>query len=139
MSHAECIFCRIIRGELPCNKVAETKDFLAFLDIKPVSKGHTLIIPKHHCENILDFPKAEETDFIEFTKKIAKAVKEAVNADGFNLGMNNGKAAGQVVFHAHIHIIPRFDNDGLGSWPNHDTTKEELDDSQKKILAKLRV
>lgn len=133
----DCIFCKIIKGENPANKVYEDKEFLAFLDIKPISKGHTLVIPKVHCKNILDFPKAEETDLIEFIKKVSTAIVKATNADGFNLGMNNGGAAGQVVHHAHFHIIPRFNNDGLHNWPNKDTTKEELEQVQKRIVGFL--
>jgi histidine triad (HIT) family protein len=133
----DCIFCKIIKGDIPANKVYEDKEFLAFLDIKPISQGHTLVIPKVHCKNILDFPKSEETDLLEFIKKVAAAVVKATNADGFNLGMNNGKAAGQVIHHAHFHIIPRFDHDGLHSWPNKDTTKEELEQVQKKIVSFL--
>ena len=133
----DCIFCKIVRGEIPANRIYEDKEFLAFLDIKPISKGHTLVIPKHHCKNLLDFPKAEETDLLELIKKVASAVVKATNADGFNLGMNNGKAAGQVIHHAHFHIIPRFDNDGLHNWPNKDTSKEELEQVQKKIVSFL--
>jgi histidine triad (HIT) family protein len=131
----ECIFCKIAKGDIPCMKIAESKDFLAFLDIKPTAKGHTLVIPKHHCENILDFPKAEETDFVEFIKKVSAMVKKGVNADAFNLGMNNGPEAGQVVFHAHMHIIPRFKGDALKSWPNKDVPKEELEQTHKKIIS----
>jgi histidine triad (HIT) family protein len=133
----ECVFCKIIKGEIPCSKIYEDKEFLAFLDIKPISKGHTLVIPKHHCKNILDFPESEETDLLEFIKKVASAVVKATSADGFNLGMNNGKAAGQVIHHAHFHIIPRFNNDGLHNWPNKDASKEELEQVQKKIVSFL--
>lgn len=133
----DCIFCMIIKGEIPCSRIYEDKEFLAFLDIKPINKGHTLVIPKAHCKNLLDFPKAEETDLLEFIKKVASAVVKATNADGFNLGMNNGKAAGQVIHHAHFHIIPRFNNDGLHNWPNKDASKEELEQTQKKIVSFL--
>ena len=133
----DCIFCKIAKGEIPCMKIAETKDFLAFLDIKPISKGHTLIIPKHHCENILDFPKSEESDFVEFIKKVSAQVKKGVSADAFNLGMNNGAEAGQVVFHSHMHIIPRFKGDGLRSWPNKDVSKEELEKIHKNITSQI--
>jgi len=133
----ECIFCKIIRGEIPCSKVYEDKEFLAFLDIRPINKGHTLIIPKVHCKNLLDFPKSEETDLFEFIKKMATAVVKATSADGFNLGMNNGKAAGQIVHHAHLHIIPRFDNDGLESWPHKQYSESEMQEVQKKIIGFL--
>ncbi len=134
---ADCIFCKIIRGELQCSKIYEDKEFLAFLDIHPINPGHTLIAPKIHCQNLFDFPRAEETDLMEFIKKVADAVVKATKADGFNLGLNNGKAAGQVVMHAHFHIIPRYSNDGLHHWPKKDCTKEELAEMQKKITGFL--
>jgi histidine triad (HIT) family protein len=133
----DCIFCKIVRGEIPCHKILESKDFLAFLDITPTSVGHTLVIPKKHCENILDFPKAEEEDFVEFVKKVARAVKSGTKAEGFNLGMNNGVAAGQAVFHAHMHIMPRFTGDGFELWHGKSASKEELEEARKKIVSFL--
>ncbi|MBN1792860.1 HIT family protein [Candidatus Woesearchaeota archaeon] len=134
----DCIFCKIIRGEIPSSKIYEDKDFFAFLDIRPINKGHSLIIPKVHCKGILDFPRAEETDFLEVIKKVAGAVVKAVDADGFNLGMNTGAAAGQIVFHAHMHIIPRFEGDGLKSWPHKELSREEMDETHKRILSALK-
>ena len=133
----DCIFCKIIRGEIPCSKIYEDKEFLAFLDIKPINKGHVLVIPKVHCKNLLDFPRAEETDLVEFIKKVAAAVIKATKADGFNLGMNNGEAAGQIVHHAHFHIIPRFHNDGLQNWPHKQYAEGEMQQLQKKIVGFL--
>ncbi|MBN2141940.1 HIT family protein [Candidatus Woesearchaeota archaeon] len=133
----DCIFCKIVKGEIPSQKIYENKDFFAFLDIKPINKGHALIVPKVHCENILDFPKAEETDFIETIKVVAKALVKATGADGFNVGMNNGEAAGQVVLHAHMHIIPRFKGDGLHTWPHKEFSKEEMDELHRKVLNEL--
>jgi histidine triad (HIT) family protein len=133
----ECIFCKIIKGELSCAKILEDNEFLAFMDIRPINKGHVLVIPKIHCRNLLDFPQAEETDFIEFVKKVSMAVMKATSADGFNLGMNNGQAAGQVVEHAHFHIIPRFMNDNLVSWPHKEYAEGELEEMQKLIITFL--
>ncbi len=133
----DCIFCKIIKGEIPCNKIYEDKEFLAFLDIKPINKGHALVVPKLHCKNLFDFPKSEETDLIEFIKKVAKAIVKATNADGFNLGMNNGRAAGQIVEHAHFHIIPRFSNDGFKHWPGKEYAEGEMEEIQKKIVSFL--
>src|SRR4030043_1511696 len=149
----DCIFCKIIKGEIPCAKIYEDKEFLAFLDIMPINPGHTLVIPKVHCKNLLDFPKSaseklagsentrflksEEADLIEFIKKVATAVVKAVNADGFNLGMNNGEAAGQIVHHAHFHTLPRFSTDGLHHWPHKEISKEDMDRIQKKIIGFL--
>ncbi|MBU1202287.1 MAG: HIT family protein [Nanoarchaeota archaeon] len=132
-----CLFCKIIKGEIPSTKIYEDDEFYAFLDIKPINQGHTLVVPKKHCRNLLDFPKSEETDLMEFLKKVAKAVTKGVGADGFNLGMNNEGAAGQVVFHAHFHIIPRFKNDGLTSWPHKEFDNEELERIKDKIVKYL--
>ena len=137
VSEKDCIFCKIVRAEIPCSKIYEDNEFLAFLDIRPINKGHTLVVPKLHCKNLLDFPKAEETDLIEFIKKVANAVVKATKADGFNLGMNNGRASGQVIPHAHFHIIPRFSDDGLRHWPNREYEKGEIDKVQKKIVSFL--
>ena len=122
---------------MPCNKIYEDKEFLAFLDIKPINKGHALVVPKIHCKNLLAFPKAEETDLMEFIKKVAKAIVKATNADGFNLGMNNGRAAGQIVEHAHFHIIPRFSDDGFKHWPHSEYKEGEMEEIQKKIVSFL--
>ena len=137
MQDDDCLFCKIVKGEISSAKVYEDDEFFAFLDIKPVNKGHTLVVPKHHCRNLLDFPKAEETDLMEFLKKVANAVVKAVGADGFNLGMNNEAAAGQVIFHAHFHIIPRFKNDNLGSWPHKDISEKEMEEIKKKIISQF--
>ncbi|MBU0666540.1 MAG: HIT family protein [Nanoarchaeota archaeon] len=131
---ANCLFCKIIKGEVPCEKIYEDDEFLAFLDLYPINRGHTLVIPKKHCENFMDFPKTEETDLLEFIKKIAGAVVKAVDADGFNLGLNNGVAAGQVIHHAHFHIIPRFNKDGLSSWPNKEYGLGEMQKVKGKIV-----
>ena len=130
----ECVFCKIIKGELPCKKIYEDKEFLAFLDIMPISPGHTLIIPKKHYKNLLSFPKQEDTALLELIKKISLAITKAVSADGFNLGMNNGEAAGQSVMHAHMHIIPRFKNDGLKSWPHQNIPEQEMSRIKDKIV-----
>ena len=133
----DCIFCKVIKGEIPSTKIYEDEEFYAFLDIKPINKGHTLVVPKTHCKDFMDFPKAQETDLMEFLKKISEAVVKGVDADGFNLGMNNGEAAGQVIFHAHFHIIPRFKDDNLGSWPNKEVKEGELEEVKEKIMKNL--
>jgi len=133
----DCLFCKIVKGEIPCSKVHEDNEFLAFLDIAPVNPGHTLIVPKMHCKNLLDFPKAEETDLVEFIKKVAGAVMKATKAEGFNLGMNNGRASGQLVDHAHFHIIPRFSDDGFRHWPHSKYKEGEMEEVQKKIKSFL--
>ncbi len=112
-----CIFCKIVKGEIPSSKVYEDKDTLAFLDIFPINKGHTLLIPKEHHEDLFDLPDNKLKEISSVLKKVSKAVLDSVKADGLNVGMNNKPAAGQIVFHAHFHIIPRYKNDGLKQWP----------------------
>lgn len=113
---SDCIFCKIIKGELPCVKVYEDADILAFLDIHPVNFGHTLIVPKAHYVNILDTPDEVLAKLTAAVKKIAPAILKAVNADSFNLGVNNGAVSGQVIFHTHFHIMPRHQGDGYKLW-----------------------
>ncbi len=109
----DCVFCKIVRGELPSEKLYEDEYTLAFMDISPANKGHALIIPKEHHETILDTPNELMEKLGACTKKIAEGVTKAVGADGFNVLSNNKKAAGQLVFHLHFHIIPRFENDDI--------------------------
>ncbi|MBD3304618.1 HIT domain-containing protein [Candidatus Woesearchaeota archaeon] len=134
----DCVFCKIVKGDIPCQKLYENDKILAFLDISPIHKGHTLIIPKEHHENILDMPDETLAELAKTTKKISKAVKEATNADGFNVTQNNGAAAGQAVFHFHTHIIPRFDGDGLKTWPHKDIPEEEMKRIQEDIASFLK-
>jgi len=113
----EDIFLKIIKGEMPSHKIYEDETIFAFLDINPHNKGHTLVVPKKQYRNILDIPEETLCDMIRTVKKIVPAIKEAVGADGINIGMNNERAAGQEVFHAHMHIVPRFEKDGVYKRP----------------------
>ena len=107
---------------------------MAFLDISPVNPGHTLVVPKEHYENFLAMPEEILKELIVVIKKVALAVKEATRADGINLGVNNGKAAGQIIFHAHWHVIPRFLNDGYKMWGSKEyASKKEQAETAKKI------
>ncbi|MBI2545842.1 HIT family protein [Candidatus Woesearchaeota archaeon] len=112
-----CIFCKIVKGEIPSSKVYEDNEFLAFLDIGPIHKGHTLLIPKEHHEDLFTMPDNLLELMSGILKKVGAAVMKGTKADGINVGMNNKPAAGQIVFHAHYHIIPRFKGDGLRHWP----------------------
>ncbi len=105
----DCIFCKIIKGEVPCSKVYEDDDVLAFLDISPNNKGHTLVIPKQHHETILDIPDELLKKVIMLVKKVSIVLKK--DSDGINILQNNYKPGGQLVPHIHFHIIPRFEND----------------------------
>ncbi len=125
---SDCIFCRIAAGKLPAAVVLDTPRVLAFLDIAPVHYGHTLIIPKEHYQNLLDLPDDLWQEMGRVARQVAQALQKTLYARGFNLGMNNFEAAGQVVFHAHLHVIPRYQNDGLllfpqGTYPPGDLEK----------------
>ncbi len=113
-----CIFCRIVKGELPSTQVYEDADVLAFLDINPVFAGHTLLIPKGHYATLLDLPDDLCAKMLPALARVGRAVMTGVKADGFNCLQNNFVASGQIVFHSHWHIIPRFDGDGLKHWPH---------------------
>lgn len=109
----DCVFCKIIKGEIPSFKVFENDWVFSFLDINPLAKGHALVIPKKHYENVFDIPEEELKEIISIAKKLAGRIKEKLNADGVNLMNASGQAAEQSVNHFHLHIIPRYKNDGL--------------------------
>ncbi len=135
---SDCIFCKIVVGDVPAEKIYEDDKVVAFLDISPITKGHTLIIPKQHYKDILDTPDEVLSDLISAVKKIAPSVKRGVGADGFNLGVNNGAAAGQVVYHLHFHIIPRFEYDNLKMWEGSSYGEGEMEAIGKKIRSYLK-
>ncbi len=109
----ECVFCKIVRGEIPARVVYEDQDVIAFLDINPVSKGHTLVVPKKHYKNMIDAPDDIVAKVYTVAKKIGIASMNALGAKGFNVISNNEKVAGQEVFHFHVHVIPRYSGDEL--------------------------
>ena len=127
---SECIFCKIVEGSLPSYKVHEDGNVIAFLDIYPIHSGHVLVAPKSHSVDIFDTQDYVLSQLIAAARKISPAVMKATRADGINIGMNNKPAAGQVVMHIHLHIIPRFKDDGLKTWPqrpyNNDAEKENV-------------
>lgn len=107
----DCIFCKIVAGKLPSVKVYEDSQVLAFMDIGPVSKGHVLVIPKSHHDPITETPDEVLQQLIVIVRKVARAQKEGLQADGINVAQANGECAGQLVPHIHFHLIPRFDRD----------------------------
>lgn len=113
MNQEPTIFERIISGEIPSHKVFEDTDHIAILTIEPLALGHTLVIPKHPYRNILTMPEDATAKLFACVGKVAKAVKTALSADGITMSMNNEPAGGQEVFHAHVHVIPRYENDGI--------------------------
>jgi histidine triad (HIT) family protein len=112
-----CIFCKIIKGEIPSSKVFENNNFIGILDISPVNSGHTLIIPKKHYTTLFEFPEELNAEMLSVAKIIGEKQIRNLHAEGFNLMMNNFPAAGQLVPHAHLHVIPRFSGDELKHWP----------------------
>jgi histidine triad (HIT) family protein len=134
---SECIFCKIINGDIPSAKVYEDENVLAFLDISQVTKGHTLVIPKVHKENVYELPEEAAANVFKTVPKIANAIKAAYDPIGLNVLQNNGEAAGQSVFHFHMHLIPRYGKgDGFGAvWKTHQD--EYTQDDYKKIAAEI--
>lgn len=131
---SDCIFCKIVAGEIAGEKIYEDSEVLALLNIRPIHPGHSLIIPKDHFENIYTIPPETWARMNLTAQKVALAVREAVDADGINVHMNNEVAAGQEIFHGHIHIIPRHNDDGLAHW----TGKEISSDETSRIAEKVR-
>ena len=127
-----CIFCKIIAGQIPCAKVYEDVRVLAFLDINPIAKGHTLVVMKGHYPTLLDVPAREGEFLLKALRQVAGALLKATNASGFNCIQNNFSCAGQMVFHSHWHIITRFDNDGLPDWPG----RQYAEDAEMQQMAK---
>jgi histidine triad (HIT) family protein len=133
----DCIFCRIAAGELPAARVLETPLILAFLDIAPVNYGHTLVIPKAHHQNLLELPDGLWTEIGQVCRRVAQALRTTLSAQGFNIGMNNFEAAGQVVFHAHIHVIPRYYTDGLQLFPQESYKPGDLEKTGEELRRAL--
>ncbi|MBI4812011.1 HIT family protein [Candidatus Falkowbacteria bacterium] len=133
----DCIFCKIVKGELPSYKVYEDRHTLAFLDISPVNYGHTLVIPKKHYVNMEEIPEKELCEVIKTVKKIGKAVKEGLGAKGYNIGVNNDPVAGQIIPHLHFHIMSRAEGDGLKLWPQGKYGDGEAEEAIRKIKNKI--
>ena len=134
----DCIFCKIVSGEIPSFKIYETSETLALLDINPVAKGHTLVIPKNpHSSNIFDISAHEWSAMMETVRIVAIGLEKSLGADGVNLMMNNREHAGQVVFHPHMHLIPRFKGDGLKQWPHGSYAEGEAETILEKIKSTI--
>jgi histidine triad (HIT) family protein len=138
MGADDCLFCKIVAGQIPVTKIYEDEDVLAFLDIGPISDGHTLVIPKQHFENLHDCPSEILSRVSSRLGRIANAVAAAMNSDGYNVLCNNGRAAGQLVEHLHFHIIARKTNDGLfGRWPAYEYEQGKIEVIAEKIRKKF--
>ena len=130
----DCVFCKIVEGKIPSAKVYEDDTAISFLDMLPANKGHCLVIPKKHYETLLDIPDEELANLIKTVKKVTKALSLSIGNGSFNIIMNNGKIAGQLVNHAHIHIIPRFKGDRLRiKWSRKKYIDKEMQNVQEKI------
>lgn len=132
----ECVFCRIVDGEIPSCKVFEDADILAFMDINPVTKGHTLVIPKSHHESILTTPVDVLGKVIVAAQRVAIAQQNELKADGINVTQANGVLAGQIISHIHFHVIPRFKNDNH-SW-DRPQAKYDREDEMETFAALIR-
>ncbi len=131
----DCIFCKIVRGEIPSAKVLENDKVLAFLDINPVSKGHTVAIPKSHYASFPEIPLDVLAALGEALQKIGEAVKSQLAFAGFNILLNNDRAAGQLIDHSHFHLIPRNVGDGVMDWPPVHPYKEGEMETIRAVLA----
>ena len=127
MKDCNCIFCKIANGEIPSTTLYEDEDFRVILDLGPATRGHALLLPKNHFANLFELDDETAQKAILVAKKMAGKMKAALGADGFNLVQNNGEAAGQTVFHFHMHLIPRSENDNAGIlWEPGETTPEDM-------------
>lgn len=137
MRDAECIFCKIAAGEIPSKTIYENEQFRVIMDISPATKGHALILPKEHYANLYEIPEEVAADAMKLAKKLAKKMTDALQCDGFNLIQNNGEVAGQTVFHFHMHLIPRYKNDGNEDklcWNHVELSEEELEEIHQKLI-----
>ncbi len=123
----DCIFCKIANGIIPANALYEDDDFKVIFDLGPASKGHVLILPKEHFDNVFEMTDEYAAKVFVLAKKVATAIKKTFNCDGVNILQNNGAAAGQTVFHFHMHIIPRYEGDGVSvEWTPGEITNEQI-------------
>lgn len=134
----DCIFCEIAKGRIPSATIYEDNHFRVFLDVNPASKGHCLIIPKEHFDNIYDLDAETAGKLFSLATCIARAMKDALKCDGMNLVQNNGEIAGQTVGHFHLHLIPRYEGDNVAiGWEPHESDEKELEELRKAIRAAI--
>ena len=136
MKDSNCIFCKIANGEIPSRTLYEDEKFRVIMDLGPATRGHSLILPKEHYANLYEIPEDLAADAAKLAKKLAIRMTEKLGADGFNIIQNNNEAAGQTVPHYHVHLIPRYQNDGQHIlWNPGEMPAEEMDEILSKILA----
>jgi histidine triad (HIT) family protein len=136
-----CVFCSIIKYKTPAVIIYEDKDFVALMDKYPINPGHSLVIPKSHHESLLSMTPYEVGNLYSTVSTISRAVMSALNADGFSIGQNNGRAANQIIPHVHVHIIPRYTDDSReGRWPSRTIGNiEQLTSTAQKIRSILHI
>ena len=136
---SDCIFCKIIGGEIPSNTIYEDADFRVILDASPATKGHVLILPKQHYANMFEIDDEVLAKAAKLAKKVITHEKEVLGCDGYNVLQNNGEAAGQTVFHFHMHLIPRYNGDQAGiTWKPGELKDEVRDEIVAKVTAALK-
>ena len=129
MKDDNCIFCKLANGEIPTATLYEDDDFRVILDAGPAVKGHALILPKEHYANLYELDDEEAAKVLPLAKKMITKLTDILGCDGYNLVQNNGEAAGQTVFHFHLHMIPRYKDDGVGlTWKMGELTEEDKND-----------
>ena len=134
MRDENCIFCKIIGGEIPSRTIYEDEDFKVILDASPASKGHALILPKEHADNLYELPEETAAAVLPVAQRVAETMKEKLQCEGLNLVQNNGELAGQTVMHFHMHMIPRYQNDGQKiQWVPGKPTQEELEQVMQQL------
>ena len=135
MKKEDCIFCKIANGEIPSKTLYEDEQFRVILDLGPATKGHALILPKDHFANLYELPDETAAKVMQLAKKMATQMTEKLGCVGFNLVQNNGEVAGQTVFHFHLHLIPRYENDGQKiGWTPGSPSQEELEEIKNTIV-----
>lgn len=130
-----CIFCKIANGDIPSRKLYEDDNFIVIMDLGPATKGHSLVIPKEHYADLYEMPADLVGEAMKVAQKMAVKMKDALQADGFNIVQNNGEVSGQTVFHFHLHLIPRYKEDEpCITWTPHTMSAEEMDAIKEIIL-----
>jgi histidine triad (HIT) family protein len=136
---SSCVFCRIVAGEIPSTRVYEDEHTLAFMDLGQVNPGHVLVSVKKHAENLYELDEAQAAAVARASSRIAKAIREAFEPEGLSVYQANGKAAGQTVFHYHVHLLPRHAGDGMELvWPVKNPAREKLEEYAAKIRGQIR-
>lgn len=134
MKDTNCIFCKIANGEIPSKTLYEDDKFRVILDLGPATKGHALILPKEHYADLYELPDETAVEVMKLAKKLAAQMTERLGCEGFNLVQNNGELAGQTVFHFHMHLIPRYKEDGQKiGWKPQEVSQEELEAVREQI------